>query len=69
MQKSLLLYSCVDDRLYELDGRKEDAIEHGKSSPATLLQDACRVIKGFIARDPDEIRFTILALAHPTCDE
>nr|CCA23188.1 ubiquitin carboxylterminal hydrolase putative [Albugo laibachii Nc14] len=64
-----ICFSCVDDRLYELDGRKEDAIEHGESSPATLLQDACRVIKGFIARDPDEVRFTIMALAHRTSDE
>jgi ubiquitin carboxyl-terminal hydrolase L3 len=50
-------------QLYELDGRKAAPIPHGTTSPETLLSDACRVIKEFMARDPDEIRFTILALA------
>lgn len=49
--------------LYELDGRKAGPVPHGPTSPATLLQDACAVIRKFMARDRDEIRFTILALA------
>ncbi len=41
-----------EDSLYELDGRKPFAVNHGKSSSETLLNDACRVIKGFMDRDP-----------------
>lgn len=67
--ENLTVFSCIENRLYELDGRKDDAIDHGDSSPSTLLQDACKVIKQFIARDPDEVRFTILALAHTVADE
>eukprot|EP00980_Cylindrotheca_fusiformis_P004678 scaffold992_cov116-Cylindrotheca_fusiformis.AAC.13 len=54
---------CVDGKLYELDGRKDGPICHGSTSQATLLKDACQVIKKFMARDPDEMRFTITALA------
>ncbi len=28
-----------------------------------MLEDACRVVKEFMARDPEEVRFTIVALA------
>jgi ubiquitin carboxyl-terminal hydrolase L3 len=49
--------------LYELDGRKGQPIAHGTCSASTLLSDACRVIQEqFMARDPNELRFTILAL-------
>ncbi|TDH66265.1 hypothetical protein CCR75_001854 [Bremia lactucae] len=56
-------FSCVDGDLYELDGRKKRPINHGPSSSDTLLLDACKVIKRFMARDEGEMRFTILALA------
>ena len=52
-----------DNTLYELDGRKAGPVPHGTTSATTLLPDACRVIKEFMARDPTEVRFTILALA------
>lgn len=51
-----------DGILYELDGRKAFPVEHGKTSPESLLKDAINVCKEFMARDPSEIRFTILAL-------
>lgn len=54
---------CRNNVLYELDGRKEGPVPHGATTQATLLKDACKVVKEFMARDPDEIRFTILALA------
>lgn len=53
----------INGILYELDGRKEGPVKHGTTSPETLLHDACRVIKTtFMARDPKELRFSILAL-------
>lgn len=55
--------SNINDRLYELDGRKDGAVDHGTTTKETFLKDACAVIKGFMARDPSEIRFTIIALA------
>lgn len=53
----------VDNTLYEMDGRKDGPVLHGNTSPETLLQDAANVVKKFMTRDPDEMRFTILALA------
>jgi len=52
-----------NNTLYELDGRKAGPVPHGTTSATTLLPDAIRVIKEFMARDPTEVRFTILALA------
>lgn len=54
---------CVDGGLYELDGRKEGPILHGETTSETFLSDACDVIKQFMSRDPEEMRFTIVALA------
>lgn len=54
----------VNGTLYELDGRKEGPICHGLTSDTTFLKDACqKVVQGFMDRDPNEMRFTILALA------
>lgn len=57
-----ICFSQVDGHLYELDGRKEFPINHGPSSEDNLLEDACKVIVGFMARQPGELRFTIVAL-------
>lgn len=48
--------------LYELDGRKSFPITHGSTSAETLLNDASKVCKEFMARDPEEVRFTVIAL-------
>ena len=53
----------VDGKLYELDGRKAGPVDHGPTSQATLLKDACKVVQQFMARDPSETRFAITALA------
>jgi ubiquitin carboxyl-terminal hydrolase L3 len=56
-------FSMVEGQLYELDGRKTAPINHGECSEETMLERATEVVKGFMARDPDEVRFTIMALA------
>lgn len=48
--------------LYELDGRKDAPISHGPTSEDTLLEDTAEVVKKFMARDPENLRFTVVAL-------
>jgi ubiquitin carboxyl-terminal hydrolase L3 len=50
--------------LYELDGSKEAPVVHGKTSPDTLLLDAADVVRKFMARDPDDINFNVMALVN-----
>jgi len=52
-----------DGSLYELDGRKPFPINHGPSSAESFLHDAAAVCSKFIARDPEELHFSMLALA------
>ncbi|KAJ8735453.1 hypothetical protein PYW07_007073 [Mythimna separata] len=53
-----------DGYLYELDGSKKSfPINHGPTTPDSLLEDAAKVCKEFMARDPNEVRFTVMALA------
>uniref|UniRef100_A0A0B6XYJ5 Ubiquitin carboxyl-terminal hydrolase n=1 Tax=Arion vulgaris TaxID=1028688 RepID=A0A0B6XYJ5_9EUPU len=54
----------VNGHLYELDGRKEAPIVHGKTTPDTLLQDAAEIIKKFMAREPDNVNFNVMALVN-----
>ncbi|KAJ8404620.1 hypothetical protein AAFF_G00334830 [Aldrovandia affinis] len=49
--------------LYELDGRKPFPIAHGKTTEDNFLEDATEVCQRFMARDPDELRFTVVALS------
>lgn len=44
------------------DGRKPIPINHGPTTPETLLNDAARVCKEYMERDPAEVRFTAVAL-------
>ncbi|XP_050555038.1 ubiquitin carboxyl-terminal hydrolase isozyme L3 [Spodoptera frugiperda] len=52
-----------DGFLYELDGRKAFPVNHGPTTPDSLLEDAAKVCQAFMARDPNEVRFTVIALA------
>ncbi|CAI5483991.1 unnamed protein product [Closterium sp. Yama58-4] len=67
------IHECVDlhfvafvtsgGRLYELDGRKPKPIDHGPSSPDTLLQDAARVMQQVIAASPNSLQFNVIAMS------
>jgi ubiquitin carboxyl-terminal hydrolase L3 len=50
-----------DGEIFELDGRKQYPINHGKVEK-NFKFDAIRVFKEFMERDPDNIRFTVVAL-------
>lgn len=54
-----------DGCIYELDGRKPFPINHGASSSDTLLQDAARVCKQFMDRDPTQLQFNMIAITSP----
>uniref|UniRef100_A0A8C4PXM2 Ubiquitin carboxyl-terminal hydrolase n=1 Tax=Eptatretus burgeri TaxID=7764 RepID=A0A8C4PXM2_EPTBU len=53
----------VDGVLYELDGRKPFPIAHGNTSEDALLEDATAVFRQYMQRDPEELRFTVIALS------
>jgi len=57
-----IAFVCKDGNLYELDGRKSFPINHGPTSPESILEDGVRVIREYMSRDPDDIRFTVTAL-------
>nr|ACU16915.1 unknown [Glycine max] len=57
-----ICFACVDDELYELDGRKSVPISHGPSSPSTLLRDAAKAIQSMIQKNPDSFNFNVIAL-------
>jgi ubiquitin carboxyl-terminal hydrolase L3 len=59
----------VNGSLYELDGRKEKPVQHGRTSPETFLKDCAKVVHIFMDRDPGEVRFTILALSPHSNEE
>ena len=58
-------------RLWELDGRKGGPIDHGAlgGGGGALLAGAIEVMKAYMARDPEEVRFTMLALCPPVEEE
>ncbi|XP_031482000.1 ubiquitin carboxyl-terminal hydrolase 3 [Nymphaea colorata] len=57
-----ICFTCVDGVLYELDGRKDRPVAHGPSSPGSLLQDAAKVIRTFIMKNPESVNFNVMAL-------
>ncbi|CAN1825409.1 Ubiquitin carboxyl-terminal hydrolase 3 [Linum perenne] len=58
-----ICFACVDGELYELDGRKAGPVLHGPSSPESLLQDAAKVIKGMIQKNPESLNFNVMAIS------
>ncbi|XP_008798792.2 ubiquitin carboxyl-terminal hydrolase 3-like isoform X2 [Phoenix dactylifera] len=63
VNEHFICFTCVDGELYELDGRKSQPISHGPSSPSSLLQDAAKVIKAMIQKNPDSMNFNVMALS------
>lgn len=49
--------------LYELDGRRGAPVKHGATTEDTLLEDSAKVIRKFMERDPNNLHFTVVALA------
>ncbi|MGH0155271.1 UNVERIFIED_CONTAM: hypothetical protein FKN15_028763 [Acipenser sinensis] len=47
----------------EFDGCKPFPIVHGTTTEDMFLENAAEVCKEFMARDPDELRFTVVALS------
>ncbi|URD78414.1 Ubiquitin carboxyl-terminal hydrolase, family 1 [Musa troglodytarum] len=58
-----ICFTCIDGELYELDGMKSQPISHGPSSPDSLLQDAAKVIKALMEKNPDSMNFNVMALS------
>ncbi|XP_022158456.1 ubiquitin carboxyl-terminal hydrolase 3 [Momordica charantia] len=63
-----ICFTCVDGKLYELDGRKSGPISHGATSPSNLLKDAAQVIKGMIAKNPESLNFNVIAISKKSGD-
>jgi ubiquitin carboxyl-terminal hydrolase L3 len=54
-----------DGHIYEMDGRKAGPINHGECEEGKLLEESCKIIQGFMDRDPGELSFSITALTAP----
>uniref|UniRef100_A0A2P2JZD4 Ubiquitin carboxyl-terminal hydrolase n=2 Tax=Rhizophora mucronata TaxID=61149 RepID=A0A2P2JZD4_RHIMU len=63
-----ICFTCVDGELFELDGRKSGPISHGPTAPGSLLQDAAKVIKGMIQKNPESLNFNIIAVSKKAND-
>jgi len=62
MDMHFVAFVEVEGNLYELDGRKKFAVNHGSTSADTLLADAAKACREFMDRDPEESRFAVVAL-------
>lgn len=51
----------VSGKLVELDGRKASYIVHCDTTESTFLEDAMKVCRSYIARDPENLQFTALS--------
>ncbi|EEF30030.1 ubiquitin carboxyl-terminal hydrolase 3 [Ricinus communis] len=58
-----ICFTCVEGKLFELDGRKSGPISHGASSQGSLLQDAAKVIRDMIQKNPDSLNFNVIAIS------
>lgn len=52
----------IDDHVYDLDGRKPFPINCGATTKESFLEDASKVCRDYIARDPENFNFSVVAL-------
>jgi ubiquitin carboxyl-terminal hydrolase L3 len=52
-----------EGNLYELDGNKQYPVNHGATTADTLLEDTAAVARKFMARTPEDLRYSLVALA------
>ncbi|CAG5129401.1 unnamed protein product [Candidula unifasciata] len=64
VQHHFVAFVNFNGTLYELDGNKEGPVVHGKTNPDIFLEDAAEVIKKFMAREPDNVNFNVMALVN-----
>eukprot|EP00474_Spongospora_subterranea_P008648 CRZ09106.1 hypothetical protein [Spongospora subterranea] len=57
-----IAFVCVNNRLIELDGRKDRPTDHGATTAENLLYNAVGVVKQFVDRDPGNVNFSMLAI-------
>lgn len=50
-----------DDTIYEMDGRKEAPVNHGKTTAETFLKDGMKVCEKFFKHNPSNPNFSIIA--------
>lgn len=55
-------FTCVAGRLWELDGRKGGPIDHGACDKAGVLAASVGVMKAYMARNPESLRFNLCVL-------
>lgn len=58
-------YSCfvnVDNKIYELDGRRNSPIFKGETSEETFLEDTAKCIKELVTHFPN-LQFSMIALS------
>uniref|UniRef100_A0A023FV42 Ubiquitin carboxyl-terminal hydrolase n=1 Tax=Amblyomma parvum TaxID=251391 RepID=A0A023FV42_AMBPA len=53
----------VDGHIYDLDGRKPFPFNCGSTTVDSFLKDASQVCKDYMARDPENLNFSVVALA------
>uniref|UniRef100_A0A023GC21 Ubiquitin carboxyl-terminal hydrolase n=1 Tax=Amblyomma triste TaxID=251400 RepID=A0A023GC21_AMBTT len=53
----------VDGHIYDLDGRKPFPFNCGATTGDSFLKDASKVCKDYMARDPENLNFSVVALA------
>merc|ERR1712066_218360 len=52
-----------DGKMWELDGRKTAPVCHGDSDGNSFKKNAAKICMKFMQRNPEELRFTMLALS------
>ena len=57
-----ICFSCVDGRLWELDGRQPSFLDLGECTPDRLLSAAASRCKEYMALVPENPNFTVIAM-------